>query len=168
MPSRLGDREHAIVVVTAAEVERGGGATAQQLGDSQLCGGLDAVAVERRLVGPGAIAKPRQQLDAVGLVAQQRLDDVDVALDEPGQHHGVRAVQGSAGRDPGPALPRTISSDARRLGSGGHPSNHSSSSTIGITVPPRMSEVVGALHLSKLTFTAAVSMWRSAVVKGPG
>ena len=51
-----------------------------------------AVAVERGLVGPDRVAQPRQQLEAVRLVAEQRLHDMDVALDEAGQDQRLAGV----------------------------------------------------------------------------
>ena len=97
------------MVVGGPEVEDGGGAATQQFGDSQLRRGLDSVAVEGGFERPGAQAKPVEKLELIGLVAEERLHHVDMALNKAGEHCGATGVE-----DPRrPFLP-----DVRALGQG--------------------------------------------------
>ena len=46
----------------------------------------------RRLVGPDALLEPIEELQSVGLVAEQRLAEVHVRLHQAGQHCFARAI----------------------------------------------------------------------------
>jgi hypothetical protein len=62
--------KHAVVVAAAAEVSAVV-VPPQQLGNAQLGCRFDAVGVEAASCEPHRVAQPRQQLEAVGLVAEQ-------------------------------------------------------------------------------------------------
>ena len=85
--------EDSLVVVGGAEIEDCGGSPAQKLGDAQLRRGFDAVAVESRLERPGAFAEPLEKLELVGLVAEEGLNHVHVALDESGKNRSPPGVE---------------------------------------------------------------------------
>jgi len=87
------------VVVGGSKVEGGRGPAAQKLRDSQLGRRLDPVAVEGCLIRQGAEAQPVEQLEAVGLVAEQGLDHVDMGLDKTRQHSGALGVEDAGGLD---------------------------------------------------------------------
>ena len=95
----FGGLEDAVVIVGGAEVQSCRGASREQLGDAQSGRGGDAVAVESRLVGQGSTVEPLEKGQAVRLVAQQRLDDMDVALDQTGDHRGVTCIKFGRRRD---------------------------------------------------------------------
>ena len=93
-PESLGRPEHAIVVTGSAEVDRARGPALEQLDDT-------VIAVQRGLVGPHLTTQPLEQLELVRLVTQQRLDDVDVTLDEARHHQAVGGVDDLTRRDAG-------------------------------------------------------------------
>jgi hypothetical protein len=93
----LGGAKDPVVVVRGAEVERGRRAAAQKLGDTELGRRFDTVSIEGRLIRPGAKPKPVKELEAVGLMTEQRLHDVDVALDESRKYHRIAGVEDAGG-----------------------------------------------------------------------
>ena len=137
MPSPLGGVKDPIVVVRGAEIERGRGAAAQELDDPELGCRLDPVAVEGRLVGPGAKPQPVEELEAVRLVAEQRLHDVDVALDEARKHCRIAGIE-DAGGIVIIAHVLSVTAVMRPLLIATSPRKNSPSETIGRTRPPRI------------------------------
>jgi hypothetical protein len=94
---RFGGAKDPIVVVRGAEVEGCRCAAAQEFDDSELGCRFDAITVESCLVRPGAKPEPVEELETVRLMPEQRLYDVDVALDKAREHRRTTGVEDLGG-----------------------------------------------------------------------
>jgi hypothetical protein len=93
----LGGAKDPIVVVCGAEVERGCCASTEEFNDSELGRRFNPVTIERRLIGPGAKPEPVEEFESVRLVPEQRLYNVDVALNEARKDCSIAGVKDAGG-----------------------------------------------------------------------
>ena len=99
-PHAFGGFEDSVVVMGRPEIENRRRSTGEKFGDAEFGGGCDPIAVEGRLVGQGSPFEPVEEFHAVRLMTEQRLDDVDVTLDETREHDGPGSVEDLPGCDP--------------------------------------------------------------------
>ena len=81
-----------VATVARAHVEDAGGAGRQELVQAQARARADGRLVVRRLERPDAAAQPVQERKVLRRAAHERLDQVDVRLDDPGHHVATRRV----------------------------------------------------------------------------
>ncbi len=97
MPSLSAASKDPVVVVSGAKVECGRRPAAEEFGDSELGRRLNPVAIESRLIGPGAKSQPVEELEAIRLMPEQRLHDVDVTLNEARKDCRIAGVEDAGG-----------------------------------------------------------------------
>src|SRR5207245_6185039 len=71
-----------------------GGAAEKQFRGSETRGSAQRLLIVSRFERPDALAKPVEQLIPVGLVSKERLAEVNVGLDETGEHELPGCVDG--------------------------------------------------------------------------
>ena len=89
----LGGSEGRAGVTRGLHREERGDAAAQHLGAGEQGGGVEGVAVVRGLERPDVAAQPRQQRQVLGEAAEQRLREVDVALDQAGHDEAAAGIE---------------------------------------------------------------------------
>ena len=99
--------EHGIRVVHRLHRQDGRGAAREQLAGRQARRGPQRGGRVRRLHRPDPRAEPVDQGEVVGVSAEQRLAQVDVGLDEAGQHERAGGVEHRVAGRRGPRRPPT-------------------------------------------------------------
>ena len=82
---RLRRAEDGVGVADGPHVEERGRPAGGELGEAEAGGELERLVVVRGLAGPDVRLEPREELEVVGTVPQERLAEVDVRLDEAGE-----------------------------------------------------------------------------------
>jgi hypothetical protein len=87
--------EHRVRIVHGLHRQHRGRAAGQELGRRQAGGSAQAVRRMRGFHGPDTTAEPLQQRQVVGIPSKQRLTQVDMGLDQTGQHVSAACVDGA-------------------------------------------------------------------------